>query len=110
MAIPEADKLRQLLGESIPEGGQAEDTLFSAEEIAQLLTDANGDRNRAAYAGWQIKAAHFANLVNTTEGNASRAMSDLSKQALDMVKMFARSASGSTDGRTTLGRLRRRES
>lgn len=109
MAISNTDKLRQLLGESIPEGGQAGDTLFSEAEIAQLLVDTDSNLDLAAHEGWKIKAANFANLVNVTEGNASRAMSDLAANAARMVSMYARSSAGPTEGRTRLGRIRRRE-
>lgn len=100
-------QLRKLLGEEIPEGGTPEDTLFSDEEL-QLLLDSNpGNLERAAYDGWKTKAAHFANLVDVTDGNASRAMSDLMDNADKMVKMYQRSSAGPTEGRTRIGRIRR---
>ncbi len=108
MAISDSERLRLLIGEQIPDGGQPEDTLFSEEEIATLLSDANGNFDRAAYEGWRLKAAIFANLVDVTEGNASRAQSDLQAKALDMMKVFARSTEGPTEGRTRLGKLTRR--
>lgn len=100
-------QLRKLLGEEIPEGGTPEDSIFSDDDL-QLLIDANpGNLERAAYDGWRTKAAHFANLVDVTDGNASRAMSDLMDNADKMVKIFARSSLGPTEGRTRIGRIRR---
>ena len=107
MAISKATQLRQLLGEVVPEGGTDEDTLFTDETIQQLLTDNPDNIERAAYEGWKIKAAHFANLVDVTDGNASRAMSDLMDNADKMVKIFLRSSQGPTEGRTRVGRIRR---
>lgn len=110
MALTDAERLRGLLGEPVPEGGTQNDTLFTDEVINDLLLKANGDLDRAAFEGWRHKAAHFANLVDVTEGNSSRAMSDLLKNAESMVRYYLRSSSGPTEGRTRVGRIRRSES
>lgn len=102
------DKLRLLLGEVIPEGGSDSDTYFSDVQIGDLLTEAQGNVRIAAYEGWRMKAAHYADLITVTEGNAMRQMSDLHKHALDMVKHFATSTDGPTFGRTRVGRIVRR--
>jgi hypothetical protein len=107
MALSQAKQLRQLLGEVVPEDGTDEDTLFTDETIQQLLDDNPDNIERAAFEGWKIKAAHFANLVDVTDGNASRAMSDLMNNADKMVKIFLRSSAGPTEGRTRIGRIRR---
>lgn len=107
MALTDADRLRGLLGEPIPEGGSADETLFSDTEIQDLLIQAGGNLDRAAYEGWRNIAAHWAQLVNTADGNASRAMSDLHDHALKMVALYARSSSGPTEGRTRIGRITR---
>lgn len=88
MPITDADRLRSMLGEEIPAGGSETDTLFLDVKIADLLQVAGGNLGQAAVAGWQIKAAHYADLVDVTEGNSSRAMSDLHKNALAMVKYY----------------------
>lgn len=108
MALTAADRLRNMLGEPIPEGGTAADTLFTDEQIADFLDQGGGDVERAAYEGWRVKAAHFANLVDVTDGNASRAMSDLLGHANDMVKIYLRASGGPTEGRTRIGRIVRR--
>lgn len=106
MALTDSQKLRQLLGESIPLDGSASDTLFSNEEIDQLL-DGVGNVERAAYEGWRAKAAKLSNLVDTTEGNSAKKFSQLLDNALDMVKIFLRSSEGATEGRARVGRIKR---
>lgn len=105
MALTDVNRLRELLGEPIPEDGTESDTLFTDERLEDLLTVANDDLDRAAFEGWRIKAAHFANLVNVTDGNAVRQMSDLLDHADKMVKYYLRSSSGPTEGRTRIGRI-----
>ena len=107
MAITDRDRVRRLLGEDIPEGGDESDTLFTDLVIDDFLLIANGDTERAAYEGWKVKAAKLSDLVDITEGNASRAMSDAHKHALDMVRQFQRSSGGPTEGRTRIGKIRR---
>lgn len=107
MAITLAEELRQLLGETVPEGGTADDTMFSDEEIGNFLVRGDGDLDRAAYEGWRAKAAALSNLVDTTEGNSSRKFSQLLDNATDMVKLYQRSSSGPTEGRARIGRITR---
>lgn len=95
MALTDAQRLRSLLGEEIPAGGDASMTLFSDEKIQDMLTAAGGDLALAAISGWQVKAAHYADLVDVAEGNSSRKMSDLHKNALAMVKYYT---GGGEDG------------
>ena len=102
----EIKELRKLLGEPIPDGGNEDDTLFTGTELSTYIDDAP-DMDRAALEGWRRKAAHFSNLVDVTDGNSTRAMSDLMSHAMDMVKMYTRSAGGPTEGRTRIGRIRR---
>jgi hypothetical protein len=101
-------RLRRLLGETIPSGGTEADTLFTDAELTQLIDD-NPDMDRAAYEGWREKAASLSGLVDTTEGNAQRKMSQLLTHAQDMVKMYLRSSGGPTEGRTRIGRIVRSE-
>lgn len=99
------DKLRNLLGEPIPASGTEADTLFTTAALTELLEDNNNNLDRAAYEGWRIKAAHYANLVDVTDGNATRAMSDLLDNADKMVRSYLRSSDGPTEGRTRVGRI-----
>lgn len=111
MALSPSEKIRQLLGEQIPADGSSEDTLFTDEEIEDLLSDVTpGDQDafeRAAYQGWRVKAAKLSNLVDTTEGNVQRKFSQLLDNALDMLKTYSRTSGGNTEGRTRVGRARR---
>lgn len=100
-------QLRQFLGEQIPEGGSDKDTDFRDQEIEDLLTNNGGSARRAAYDGWRIKAARYAELVDVTEGNASRKMSQLHKQALDTARTFLRSTNTAVEGRSRIGTIRR---
>ena len=109
MAISDVDRLRGLLSEVIPPGGSATETLFSDEQIQDFLDMADNDLDRAAYEGWRRKAAEFANLVNVTEGNSARDMSDLHKNALEMIAHYSRARAGPTEGRTRIGRIVRTE-
>lgn len=103
------EKLRMLLGEKIPEGGSDADTYFKDAELGNILDDASGNIRRAAYVGWQMKAAYYADLVTMTEGNALRQMSDMHDHALRMVRQFSDAGSLETAGRSRVGRIRRRE-
>ena len=108
MALSDIDRLRGLLGEPIPAMGLPEDTMFSADEIDDFIVQGKGNLNRAAFEGWRVKAAHYANLVDTVEGNSSKAYSDLLQNARQMVATFQRSTAGPTEGRTRVGKIVRR--
>lgn len=99
------DKLRALLGERIPAGGSDADTFFTDAEIANLLADTGGIVRRAAFEGWQMKAAYYADLASVTEGNSNRATSDLLDHALKMVKQYSGPGDELTSGRTRVGRI-----
>lgn len=105
MATSDPDKLRAMLGERIPEGGTFFDTLFTDEQIMELISEAGGNLERAAYEGWRVKLAEFANLVDVTDATAQRKMSDLRENAEAMVKLYQRASGGSTEGRTRVGRI-----
>jgi len=102
----EVTALRSLLGERIPAGGTASDTMFSDEELENII-DGSPSGEQAAYEGWRMKAANFSNLVNVTDGAASREFSDLLTNALQMVKLYSRSSTGPTEGRTRIGKIKR---
>lgn len=107
MALEESDRLRQLLGEQVPDGGSVADTLFSDDEIEDLLERGGGDAERAAYEGWRVKAAKLSSLVDNTEGNVQRKFSQLLTNANIMMKNYSRSSAGPTEGRTRIGQIKR---
>lgn len=103
-----AHRVRELLGERIPVGGTAEDTMFTDAQIEQLLTDHDNDLDEAVGHGWKIKAAEFANLVDTAEGTSKRSMSDLHQHALRMAASFGVLVTGlNTTGRTRIRQITR---
>lgn len=105
--LEESDRLRQLLGEEIPDGSDAGDTLFKDSEIEDFLERAGGNAERAAYEGWRVKAAKLSSLVDNTEGNVQRKFSQLLTNANIMIKVYAKASDGPTEGRTRVGRIRR---
>lgn len=107
MSLTNDERLRQLLGEVIPPDGTSDDTMFSEEEITDFLDRAYADVDAAAYYGWQAKMSQLANLVNVTEGNASREMGELHKNAKRMVDQFAGHAPTSGRGRARIGSISR---
>lgn len=107
MALTDSERLRQLLGERIPPGRTAEDTMFSEEEIEAFLDKGAGVIEAAAYYGWQAKAAELSNYVNVIEGNSSREMGELHRQALRMVTQYAGFVPAPGRGKAVVGRIRR---
>ena len=105
-----AERVRSLIGESIPTGGSASDTMFSDAEIEDLLEEGFADVNAAAYYGWREKAANYANLVNVNEGNAAREMSDLHRQALRMMDRYVGYVDTPSRGRARMGKIVRERS
>lgn len=100
-----ADRVRALIGASIPTGGVAADTMFSDDEIDDLLEEGNDDPNAAAYYGWREKAANYANLVNVNEGNAARELSDLHRQAIRMMDRYVGYVETPSRGRARMGKI-----
>lgn len=105
--IEQLTQLRAVIGETIPSGGSAEDTLFSDNELMTVLTAAGENPTIAAKLAWEQKAAHYSNLVDITDGNASRKMSDLLDNAMKMVEYYGSAAKPATATRTRIGRVRR---
>lgn len=106
MALTDLQRLRSLVGEDIPPGGTGADTLFSDAELQEYIAS-TPNLDRAAYEAWRAKAARLANLVDTTEGNSQKKYSQLHDNAIEMIKLFSRSASGPTEGRTRVGKIHR---
>lgn len=107
MALSPMDQLRLFIDDPVPTDGVSEPE-FSDAVLQSLLDGCNQDPERASVDAWRFKAAKSASLVDVTEGNASRAMSDMVEHDLAMVKLFMASRTGPTEGRTTVGRIRRR--
>lgn len=99
MALTDGERLRQLLGESIPVGGGEDDTLFTEATIDDLL-ERFPDLEDATREGWKIKAAELANLVTTAEAGAKRELSDLHEQAMKMVNFYGGTSVAEPPGAT----------
>lgn len=70
-------------------------TTYSDEMLDTVLEQADNNLDAAAAELWEGKAARYSRLVNVSESGSSRNMSDLHKNALAMVKLYAdRAGSG----------------
>lgn len=98
-------RVRALLGESIPSGGVAADTMFSDNDISDFLEEGNSDVNAAAYYGWREKAANYANLVTVNEGNAMRELTELHRHALRMMDRYVGYVETPSRGRARMGKI-----
>lgn len=93
------ERVRELLGEQIPAGGSETDTMFTNARLLDILAT-TGDIESATAEGWRIKAAEYADLVDTSEGTSKRAMSDLHQHALRMADSYVASVTRRTGTRT----------
>lgn len=96
-------RLRLKLGESIPAGGTESDTLFSAEQLQSFISG-NSTFDGAVLEAWEAKLAILANLVNVTDGAASRELSDAFDHANDMVAYYGKKSNGRS-GRSRIGKI-----
>lgn len=110
MIRTDSERVRALIGQPIPLGKADTDTMFSNEEILDMLEEGNGDVNAAAYYGWRETAANYVALVNVNEGNAAREMSDLHRQALRMMDRYVGYVETPSRGRARMGRIVRERS
>lgn len=101
----DVERVRELLGESIPAGGTEADTMFTDARIQEVLDENNGDVNEAVAWGWDVKAASYADLVDTAEGTSRRSMGDLHAHAL---RMASASKGDTNTGGTRIHQIERR--
>lgn len=99
------DLLRLYINDVVPTDGTS--SMFTDAELNSALAASNNNPERAAVEAWRWKAAKAADLVDVTEGNASRAMSDMQDHALAMMRHFEASRTGPVEGRTTIGKIKR---
>jgi hypothetical protein len=102
-----AEQVRALIGEAIPSGGSAADTMFTDAEIEDFLELGFTNVRAAAYYGWIEKAANYSNLVNVNEGNAARELGELHRQALRMAERFIGYVPTPSRGRARIGNITR---
>lgn len=96
--------LRGKIGESVPPGGSADDTLVTDLQI-DAWVDGSASMNAAALEGWEFKLAHWAGLVNVSDGAASRAFSDLMEHAEIMIAFYSKKLMGTTRSRARVGKI-----
>jgi len=93
MAVTDSERLRALVGESIPTGGSATDTLLTEDQVNDLLTR-YGTPEAAMQEAWLIKSAQLATLVDTVEGSSIRKHSAVHKAALSQLRVVNTTAGG----------------
>lgn len=102
MSFSDNERLRSLIGESIPlNGGTEDDTLFTNEQIDDLLSR-HGTPEASMGEAWAMKAAQVAGLVDTIEGASQRHLSDLHKHAMQQAKLYGW---GGSTNRTRIGSI-----
>lgn len=100
----EITTLRGKIGETIPPGGTAEDTLVTDEQVGAWF-DSSTSLTSAAIEGWEYKLAHWAGLVNVTDGASSRALSHLMEHAQYMISFYNKKLLGTTRSRSRIGKI-----
>lgn len=97
MAITDSDRLRMLLGEVIPSGGTETDTLFTDEQILDLLAR-HGTPGNCCAEGWSTKAALLASMIDIADGDSKESMSQLHTNAIRMAKYHTENPPTSSPG------------
>lgn len=83
---------RTRLGERIPRGKTEADTLFSDNELQEILDRAADNEYRALADGWSTKAGLLAEMIDTNESGSERKYSKLYDQAFKMWQQFEKAA------------------
>lgn len=83
------DLVRLQCGESIPDGGEDTDTLFTDGQIQTFLDSCSQMVNAATAMAWRAKAAIYATQVDIVEGNSQRKMSQAAIAANSQAKYWA---------------------
>lgn len=106
------DDLRRELRLKLGEPSEADGSLFTDADLNNMLTNSKNIL-RATVAGWEAKLAHFAGLVDVTDGAASRKLSQAYENALAMLKYYKGKADGGPESssrvRTRVGKIIRRD-
>lgn len=97
-------KLRGKIGETIPPGGTASDTLVTDMQIDEWI-DGSSSLDAAAVEGWEYKLNHWAGLVNVSDGASARALSDLMEHGNARLAYYLRKLQGFNRTRTRVGKI-----
>ena len=79
--------LREKLGEMIPADGDQSASFFTDTQIEAMLSKAK-TMDHAIVEGWEIKMAHWANLVTVVDGASSRELTELMNHATKMINYY----------------------
>lgn len=90
-------RLRRLVGDKLSDAGDDSDTFWKDSELEDILNEANGSMNLAAYKGWQEKAAEYARLIDISESGADRRLSQRHVNATRMVEIFRKNIADGFD-------------
>lgn len=105
---PVKNLVRVKLAEEIPDGGSADDTLISDQTLTTIILGSS-TIDDALISGWEVKLAQWSNLVDVTDGAASRKLGDLMAHAADMIAYYKNKVRGGETGvnrnRTRVGRI-----
>jgi hypothetical protein len=88
MPLTPVDRLRRMVGDRLPIGGNEADCFFANEEIQDLIDEAGSDMNLAALNGWLAKMAEFAKLVDRDTSGANIKLSQMYKNAESMARFY----------------------
>lgn len=83
-----SNRLRRRLAEVGDLPGNT-DTLFTDDEIRNLLVGAGNDIEKATLEGWLIKEAHYAAMIDISEHGSDRKLSQLWEHAKKMVDRYS---------------------
>lgn len=80
---------------------------FTDAILGTIIDASDGDLITAAKAVWVRKSARLAKLVDVREGNSDRKLSQLHKQALEMVAQYTALTAASPEATTRRSRTRK---
>jgi hypothetical protein len=84
--------------------------MFTDAQVQDFLTQSDNDLTAAAALGWRAKAAVLVDLVDVSEGNASRALGQAHLHAMKMAEFYGSGTTvAGTTRRTTIRKINRRQ-
>lgn len=105
MPLTQRERLRMYLADPLNSDGVDDYSFFKNDEIDDLLVQAEQSLFLAAYLGWAIKAAKYAELVDVMESGSQRNLSQKHRQAILQMKWFFDVAERDTATRDSVGRV-----
>jgi hypothetical protein len=81
-------RIRLLVGEKIPLGGDENSTRFTDSEIVNAYTFNMADFNKTMAELWLAKAGRWAEVTDANESGTNRSLSQMNKAALAQAKVY----------------------